>query len=106
MRKFTRNKENFVCKNCNQAVEGNGYTNHCPNCLYSVHIDRYPGDRKELCLGIMSPIDIITKGGDAEYVVHICNLCKVVKRNVLSEKDSMKSITDIIKDKVKKEMFR
>lgn len=106
MRKFIRNKENFICKNCNQAVEGNGYTNHCPNCLYSKHVDRYPGDRQESCLGLMSPIDIITKGGEAKYVVHICNFCKVIKRNILSEQDSMQAIIDIMESKVKKEMLR
>jgi len=106
MRKFIRNKENFTCKNCNQSVIGNGYTNHCPNCLYSIHIDKYPGDRQESCLGIMSPIEIITKGGDAKYIVHICNLCKIKKKNILSKQDSIKTIISIMEAKVKQEIFR
>jgi phage FluMu protein Com len=106
MRKFTRHKENFVCKHCNQAVEGNGYTNHCPNCLYSLHVDKYPGDRQELCHGLMQPIDIITKGGSAKYLLHECSLCKVVKQNILSESDSTQTIINIMADRVKREMMR
>lgn len=106
MRKFIRHKENFVCKNCNQSVEGNGYTNHCPNCLYSLHVDKYPGDRQELCNGLMLPIDIITKGGEAKYVLHQCSLCKVVKQNILSPSDSTQAIIKVMQDKVKREMMR
>lgn len=106
MRKFTRTKEDFICKNCNFEVKGNGYTNHCPNCLYSLHIDKYPGDRQESCLGLMMPVDIITKGGEAKYVIHSCQLCKITKRNILNPNDSVKAILDVMEFKVKKEMLR
>ena len=26
-------------------MKGNGYTNHCPKCLWSKHVDINPGDR-------------------------------------------------------------
>lgn len=106
MRKFIRNKEDFTCKHCNQIVQGNGYTNHCPNCLYSIHIDKNPGDRQESCLGLMIPIDIISKGREAKQVVHLCSICKVTKRNILNELDSSQAIIDVIEAKVKREMFR
>jgi hypothetical protein len=106
MRKFVRNKENFVCKNCATFVEGNGYTNHCPECLYSQHIDKNPGDRQNECHGLMKPIDILTKGGDPKYVVHQCIICKIVKRNILSRLDSSQAIINVMSEKVKREMMR
>ena len=44
-RRFTRTVGDFVCENCNTSVKGNGYTDHCPCCLYSKHVDINPGDR-------------------------------------------------------------
>ncbi|MEK7061411.1 MAG: RNHCP domain-containing protein, partial [Patescibacteria group bacterium] len=43
---FVKKIEDFVCKVCGTKVKGTGYTNHCPNCLYSLHVDEeVPGDR-------------------------------------------------------------
>lgn len=106
MRKFFRNKENFICKHCGIFVKGNGYTNHCPECLYSMHIDQNPGDRQEKCHGSMSPIDILTKGGEPKSVVHQCQSCKLVRQNILSPLDSSQAIINVMKDKVKREMMR
>jgi hypothetical protein len=106
MRKFVRNKENFVCKNCEKFVEGNGYTNHCPECLYSIHIDKNPGDRQEQCHGLMLPIDILTKGGNPKQIVHQCTICKILKRNIISPFDSGDTIINVMKEKVKKEMMK
>ncbi|HCR42265.1 TPA: hypothetical protein DIV45_02815, partial [Patescibacteria group bacterium] len=36
---FIRTKEDFTCENCGHRVKGSGYTNHCPKCLYSQHVD-------------------------------------------------------------------
>jgi len=105
MRKFIKNKENFICKNCKQFVEGNGYTNHCQNCLFSLHIDKNPGDRRNKCQGLMYPIEIITQGGEVKYVVHQCNKCKIIKRNIISKLDSTEAIIKVMKDKVIREMM-
>lgn len=51
IKKFQRTTENFVCEKCGFIVEGNGYTNHCPNCIWSKHVDIHPGDRASLCGG-------------------------------------------------------
>ena len=64
MKQFNRKKENFVCENCGEKVEGNGYTNHCPNCLWSKHVDINPGDRQEECKGLMVPVDLEKQGQD------------------------------------------
>lgn len=60
-RKFQRRKEDFVCENCGHSVSGSGYTNHCPACLWSRHVDIHPGDRAETCLGMMEPVAVEAK---------------------------------------------
>lgn len=50
----------FVCKNCSTPVApltNGSYRNHCPQCLYSLHVDIRPGDRQNTCHGLMRPID-------------------------------------------------
>ena len=46
---FTEIDEAFVCENCGKEVKKLGYScrNHCPECLYSKHVDKNPGDREE-----------------------------------------------------------
>jgi len=39
VRKFSKKVENFTCEACGNKVKGSGYTDHCPNCLYSKHVD-------------------------------------------------------------------
>ena len=58
MKQFVRRREDFVCEHCGTKVVGDGYTNHCPKCLWSKHVDIMPGDRAEDCQGLMRPIDI------------------------------------------------
>lgn len=85
---FKRNKEDFDCEQCGEHVIGNGYTNHCPNCLWSKHVDVDPGDRAATCHGAMEPREIQTKG--AEYVIaHTCVRCGHVKNNKISRDDNM-----------------
>jgi DNA-directed RNA polymerase subunit RPC12/RpoP len=49
--------EDFVCENCGTKVIGDGYTDHCPNCLWGKHVDEaIPGDRASGCKALMEPI--------------------------------------------------
>ncbi|HMB66205.1 MAG TPA: RNHCP domain-containing protein [Patescibacteria group bacterium] len=87
-KKFQRTREDFVCENCGGSVEGSGYTNHCPYCLYSKHVDINPGDRQETCGGLMEPVGVKVKGG--EYIiVHRCIRCGFKKRNKVCPQDNM-----------------
>ena len=47
----------FTCKVCGWPVvsagAGTNHRNHCPNCLYSIHLDNEPGDRESDCHGRM-----------------------------------------------------
>ena len=72
--KFIKNIENFVCGNCGFKVVGNGYTNHCPKCLWSRHVDVFPGDRAESCGGLMRPAGLRIENGK-ESIVHKCERC-------------------------------
>jgi hypothetical protein len=96
-RKFTKCRENFVCEHCGMDVVGNGYTNHCPFCLYSKHVDINPGDRSNKCEGLMKPVLIESKGGNSVIVVQKCLKCGVVKRIRAADNDSFDVVVAIIK---------
>ncbi len=60
MKNFIRKKENFWCNNCGVEVVGDGYTDHCPNCLWGKHVDdKIPGDRGNKCRGAMRPVGVV-----------------------------------------------
>lgn len=93
-RTFQRHIENFVCEQCGTGVTGDGYTNHCPNCFYSKHVDIHPGDRLATCLGAMQPIEVILKKGQW-VVVQQCVQCGKVMRNRLHKNDSMDALINL-----------
>jgi len=90
-KKFQRSKENFVCVHCGSLVRGNGYTNHCPHCLWSKHVDIYPGDRQERCQGMMQPMKVGLKKGQF-IITHRCCKCGKEKTNRISSKDNLEFI--------------
>ncbi len=91
MKLFKRTIENFTCENCGFIIEGSGYTNHCPKCLFSKHVDVNPGDRAELCQGLMEPVSVEQNHG--EYViVHKCVVCGRTKKNKSEEQDDFEKI--------------
>lgn len=95
---FTKNDDGFVCQNCKKKVKPLGYTsrNHCPYCLYSVHVDNNPGDRQNLCKGLMKPIDIEVNSKKGYVIVHKCTLCGEIKKNVCAKDDNQNLILKII----------
>ena len=87
MKKFTKRIENFTCEHCGHQVSGNGYTNHCPNCLVSKHVDINPGDRCHTCHGLMMPVRLERANGK-DYIVHHCEKCGFERRNKISPNDN------------------
>ena len=87
-KKFIKKKEDFICEKCTVSVKGNGYTNHCPKCLWSKHVDIFPGDRLANCSGLMEPIKVESIKGKYR-VTHECVKCKNTKINNLSVDDDM-----------------
>lgn len=110
MKKFTKTEETFICENCGKKVIGNGYTNHCPKCFYSKHVDINPGDRSCDCGGLMEPVEILQKNGEF-MIMHKCKKCGFERKNKLAENDDRneffklskklaeRSINDIILNK-------
>lgn len=79
-KRFIRRIEDFVCENCGEHIKGSGYTNHCPNCLYSKHVDINPGDRMSECGGMMKP-SALKKTGDGFVITFVCERCGQIKKN-------------------------
>ncbi len=95
-KQFTRRQEDFVCEVCGTYVSGNGYTNHCPVCLSSKHVDVYPGDRASSCGGIMPATGLEIKNGG--YVItQTCQKCGHVRKNKAAENDSAKALRALSK---------
>lgn len=94
--KFIRKIEDFVCDNCGKKVKGNGFTNHCPHCLWSKHVDLNPGDRASKCQGLMRPARV-EKEGEKYVITHRCIKCEYEKRNKTSEKDNFEEIINLAK---------
>ncbi|MBU0534739.1 MAG: RNHCP domain-containing protein [Patescibacteria group bacterium] len=93
-RRFQKKLENFKCDNCGYEVVGFGYTNHCTQCLWSKHVDIFPGDRKEDCKGLMRPIRI-EKKKDGYVIVHKCERCGEERKNKASPQDNFEQIIKI-----------
>lgn len=85
-RQFQRKIEDFVCEHCGKEVKGTGYTNHCPACLWSKHVDINPGDRANTCGGMMEPIGVRQKDGEYD-ILHRCTVCKTEKYNRVTKAD-------------------
>jgi len=102
MKKFIKNKEDFTCEHCNAQNIGNGYTNHCTECLWSKHVDVNPGDRQALesCGGQMSPAEVQTKG-DTYIIKHKCEKCGHQKANKIAKADNFATLIGLCKIKSK-----
>ena len=99
MKTFTMRDEKFICKNCGMEVEPLGYTarDHCPYCLYSIHIDINPGDRANTCLGLLKPI-AIEKFKDSYKIVYRCIKCNQIHKNIMANDDDMNLIIELSKE--------
>jgi DNA-directed RNA polymerase subunit RPC12/RpoP len=95
MKHFKKVKEDFVCINCGEKVEGSGYTNHCPKCLYSLHVDEtIPGDRESDCGGLMQPMGM-DKEGELISIIHKCVRCGKVMKNKISKNDNFDALIKV-----------
>lgn len=91
-KKFIKVKENFICEHCGLKVKGTGYTNHCPNCLWSKHVDlEIPGDRLNPCQGLMEPVGAEQKKGKWRIITK-CLQCGKVHVNEVSPEDNKEEI--------------
>ncbi len=91
--------EGFKCIICNQKVKPLKYSarNHCPFCLYSIHIDINPGDRENKCKGLLKPIGII-KFKHSYKIIHKCDRCKLLVKNIIADDDDINIIIELSKN--------
>ena len=77
----------YTCLYCGLKVvplTNGSYRNHCPRCLYSLHLDIAPGDRASSCQGMMEPIAVKYKSNKGLQLVHRCQACGVVRVNKIA----------------------
>jgi hypothetical protein len=91
-------KEEIICENCGKEFIGGGYVNHCPDCLWSKHVDDLvPGDRKADCQGMMKPVEIVIRKREKILIRHKCVKCDKEMLNKISSNDNMEEIIKISK---------
>ena len=97
-KRFQRNVEDFECEKCGAEVIGTGFTNHCPNCLWSKHVDKNPGDRQESCGGLMKPVGI--EGTQKKYILTFkCETCGFENKNKVFPEDNFDAVLKVAKAK-------
>ena len=97
--KFKKTVEDFICANCGNKVSGTGFTNHCSKCLWSKHVDIFPGDRLEVCGGMMEPVSVERKG-DSYILKQKCVSCGKEARIKVSQNDDFDEVVKIAKKSV------
>lgn len=89
----------FICINCGKKVSnlawGTRNRNHCPFCLYSLHIDNVVGDRLSNCSGLMKAIGKQLKKDGEEVLIHKCIKCKEIRKNRVAGDDSLESVAEL-----------
>ncbi len=76
----TEHDQAFKCGHCKQFIGaplcGGKHRNHCPNCLYSKHVDRsMPGDRRSDCGSLMAPVGVMSRRNGEQMILHRCLGC-------------------------------
>ncbi|MDD3661446.1 MAG: RNHCP domain-containing protein [Candidatus Dojkabacteria bacterium] len=94
MKTFTRTQETFTCEVCGAVTHGNGYTDHCPNCLWSKHVDVNPGDRRATCRGLMEPIGCTTSNKTTR-IHYRCTVCAYRHQVTTAPGDNQEAIQKI-----------
>ena len=81
-RRFSKNDSGFICVHCGKKVEPLGYSsrNHCPFCLWSIHVDENPGDRACGCMAPMEPVFALPDPKKGYVIVHKCTKCGAIRR--------------------------
>ena len=89
----------FTCKNCHKKVPleapGTKNRNHCPFCLFSLHVDNETGDRRSDCGGLMPAIGKMYKEDGEEVLVHECVKCGLIRKNRIAGDDSFDLVENL-----------
>ena len=100
MKRFNELDEEFICLNCGKKVDKLEYSSrdHCPHCLYSLHVDINPGDRQNNCKGLLKPIDL-EKFIDTYKIIYKCEKCNQLHKNIIAKDDNYEEIIKLANNK-------
>ncbi len=92
--------ESFRCRHCRRmvgpTVSGGRHRNHCPICLYSLHVDgKTPGDRRSECRSLMAPIGLYTRLSGEQVIVHQCLGCEFIRFNRVAADDNPIAVMEL-----------
>lgn len=101
-KRFKIVNEGFLCAHCKKEVpktSGTTPRNHCPFCLWSMHVDVNPGDRANSCKGMMRPVGIYTHTKKSYIILHQCTRCggRVKAKAIISDKNTSDDFEIILK---------
>ena len=108
--KMVHRDEDFECQNCHFQVpkRGGGYCrNHCPKCLYSLHVDlKVPGDRKSDCVSLMKPVDVILNTKKQTYqLIQQCTKCQYRHAVTVAKDDDLNLVLKIACESAENKMM-
>lgn len=76
-----------------RTLYGGKHRNHCPQCLYSRHVDgKTPGDRASDCGGAMAPVGAFTRTKGEHAIVHRCLTCGFERHNRVAADDDFAAV--------------
>ncbi len=94
-----KNENTFICEKCGVTVStincGTAHRNHCPECLWSKHVDLRTGDRMSVCRGLMEPISLWIKDDGEISIIHRCSKCGFIRHNRIANDDSYNKLSFI-----------
>lgn len=83
----------ITCAHCGRTfpdrAPGTRHRNHCPHCLWSLHVAETRGqdDRRSRCYGGLEPIAIAARRDGEWTIVHRCEECGALKTNRVAGDD-------------------
>ena len=85
-----RRDEAFDCQSCGAEVQQGGarVRDHCPNCLFSLHVDVVPGDRASDCGKLLEPVGLEVVGQQT-VIQYRCQSCGHLQRNRAHDEDDI-----------------
>jgi hypothetical protein len=82
----------FLCTHCDNTIPGSApgttHRNHCPQCLWSLHVDLKTGDRRSACRGPMEPVAIGIQPNGEWSILHRCQRCGMIRMNRIAGDDN------------------
>lgn len=97
---YKQNEDVFKCKHCRRFVcpvpSGGRHRNHCPFCLFSLHVDdRRSGDRMSTCGSSMEPIGHFQRPRGEYVIVHRCFGCGFERFNRIAADDDFELVLSL-----------